>query len=88
MTDPYFHPLPFPDVPPPPQDQNPLHIVHLAAELAPFAKVGGLADVVTGLAKACGERCHSSLTMFASSCTERWKERKAVASLCGKWADR
>lgn len=45
-------------VPPPPQDQNPLHIVHLAAELAPFAKVGGLADVVTGLAKACGERGH------------------------------
>ena len=29
-----------------------LHVVHVAAEMAPIAKVGGLADVVTSLAKA------------------------------------
>ncbi|XP_006646271.1 probable starch synthase 4, chloroplastic/amyloplastic [Oryza brachyantha] len=29
-----------------------LHIVHIAAEMAPVAKVGGLADVVAGLGKA------------------------------------
>jgi len=44
--------------PPAPKDGNPLHVVHIAAELAPFAKVGGLGDVVTGLAKACEERGH------------------------------
>lgn len=42
----------------PPQDPRPLHIVHLAAELAPHAKVGGLGDVVTGLARACLARGH------------------------------
>jgi len=40
------------------KDPNHLHVIHIAAELAPFAKVGGLADVVTGLAKACCERGH------------------------------
>jgi len=35
-----------------PQDPNPLHIVHITAEMAPIAKVGGLGDVVTGLARA------------------------------------
>lgn len=29
-----------------------LHVVHIAAEMAPVAKVGGLGDVVTGLGKA------------------------------------
>jgi len=29
-----------------------LHVIHVAAEMAPIAKVGGLADVVTSLAKA------------------------------------
>ncbi|KAG1680584.1 hypothetical protein FOA52_015032 [Chlamydomonas sp. UWO 241] len=29
-----------------------LHVMHIAAEMAPIAKVGGLADVVTSLAKA------------------------------------
>jgi starch synthase len=29
-----------------------LHIVHIAAEMAPVAKVGGLADVISGLGKA------------------------------------
>lgn len=45
---------------PPPDDvcegfersENPLHIVHVTAEMAPIAKVGGLGDVVTGLAAA------------------------------------
>jgi len=31
---------------------RPLHIVHVASEAAPFAKVGGLADVVSALARA------------------------------------
>jgi len=44
--------------PVPPQDPRALHVVHLSAELAPFAKVGGLADVVTGLARACSARGH------------------------------
>ena len=28
-----------------------MHIVHIASELAPLAKVGGLADVVLGLSR-------------------------------------
>ncbi|KAI3443478.1 hypothetical protein Pfo_000143 [Paulownia fortunei] len=35
-----------------------LHIVHVTAEMAPIAKVGGLGDVVTGLARACLTRGH------------------------------
>jgi starch synthase len=31
---------------------QPLHVVHVTAEMAPIAKVGGLGDVVTGLARA------------------------------------
>lgn len=42
----------------PPKDGSPLQIVHIAAEMAPLAKVGGLGDVVTGLAKACEVRGH------------------------------
>ena len=34
------------------RDPNPLHVVHVTAEMAPIAKVGGLGDVVTGLARA------------------------------------
>ncbi|KAG8077753.1 hypothetical protein GUJ93_ZPchr0007g3429 [Zizania palustris] len=36
-----------------------LHIVHIAAEMAPVAKVGGLADVVAGLSKALQNKGHS-----------------------------
>ncbi|KAL5223414.1 hypothetical protein ABZP36_028127 [Zizania latifolia] len=36
-----------------------LHIVHIAAEMAPVAKVGGLADVVAGLSKALRNKGHS-----------------------------
>ncbi|CAI5980117.1 unnamed protein product [Closterium sp. NIES-64] len=36
----------------------PLHVVHIAAEMAPVAKVGGLADVITGLSKALQRRGH------------------------------
>jgi len=32
--------------------ETPLHVVHVTAEMAPIAKVGGLGDVVTGLARA------------------------------------
>ncbi|XP_031261254.1 uncharacterized protein LOC116119443 [Pistacia vera] len=35
------------------KDSNLLHIIHVTAEMAPIAKVGGLGDVVTGLARAC-----------------------------------
>lgn len=35
-----------------------LYIVHITAELAPYAKVGGLGDVVTGLSKACSALGH------------------------------
>lgn len=48
-------PLPLTDGPFPPDAHLPpcnLHIVHVTAEMAPVAKVGGLGDVVTGLAKA------------------------------------
>ncbi len=34
--------------PKPPRDGNPLQVVHITAEMAPLAKVGGLGDVVTG----------------------------------------
>lgn len=40
------------------QDIALLHIVHITAELAPIAKVGGLGDVVTGLGRACLSRGH------------------------------
>jgi starch synthase len=45
-------------MPPPPR---PLSIIHIAAELAPRAKVGGLGDVVAGLALACAARGHHPL---------------------------
>eukprot|EP01024_Parvocaulis_polyphysoides_P010314 TRINITY_DN13462_c0_g1_i4.p1 TRINITY_DN13462_c0_g1~~TRINITY_DN13462_c0_g1_i4.p1 ORF type:complete len:655 (-),score=114.00 TRINITY_DN13462_c0_g1_i4:290-2254(-) len=40
------------------KDARSLYVVHMTAEMAPIAKVGGLGDVVTGLARACGERGH------------------------------
>ncbi|KAI8571215.1 hypothetical protein RHMOL_Rhmol01G0101500 [Rhododendron molle] len=40
------------------KDSDPMHIVHVTAEMAPIAKVGGLGDVVTGLARACLSRGH------------------------------
>lgn len=40
------------------QDPFRLRIVHLTAEMAPIAKVGGLGDVVTGLARSCTDRGH------------------------------
>lgn len=41
------------------KDFNLLHIIHVTAEMAPIAKVGGLGDVVTGLARACLSRGHT-----------------------------
>ncbi|GMH27467.1 hypothetical protein Nepgr_029310 [Nepenthes gracilis] len=35
-----------------------LHIIHIAAEVAPVAKVGGLGDVVTGLSKSLQKKGH------------------------------
>ncbi|PON39961.1 Glycogen synthase [Parasponia andersonii] len=35
-----------------------LHVIHIAAEMAPVAKVGGLGDVVTGLSKSLQKRGH------------------------------
>lgn len=40
------------------RDSDLMHIVHVTAEMAPIAKVGGLGDVVTGLARACLLRGH------------------------------
>ena len=41
------------------KDSYQLQIVHLSAEMAPIAKVGGLGDVVTGLARSCTARGHN-----------------------------
>ncbi|KAM5552625.1 glycogen synthase [Rosa sericea] len=41
------------------KDSKLMHIVHVTAEMAPIAKVGGLGDVVTGLARACLSRGHT-----------------------------
>lgn len=40
------------------KDSDLVHVVHVTAEMAPVAKVGGLGDVVTGLARACMARGH------------------------------
>lgn len=40
------------------QDDTQLYVMHITAEMAPIAKVGGLGDVVTGLARACLARGH------------------------------
>ncbi|KAL8461437.1 hypothetical protein ACS0TY_032779 [Phlomoides rotata] len=39
--------------------EPPMHIVHIAVEMAPIAKVGGLADVVTSLSRAVQDMNHS-----------------------------
>ncbi|WOL17782.1 starch synthase 3, chloroplastic/amyloplastic [Canna indica] len=39
--------------------EPPLHIVHIAVEMAPIAKVGGLGDVVTSLSRAVQELGHT-----------------------------
>jgi hypothetical protein len=41
------------------RDPRSMHVVHITAEMAPYAKVGGLGDVVTGLARACLARGHN-----------------------------
>ncbi|EFJ39907.1 hypothetical protein VOLCADRAFT_108446 [Volvox carteri f. nagariensis] len=50
--------------PPVERDANTLHVVHITAEMAPIAKVGGLGDVVTGLAKAAQARGHQVCVML------------------------
>ena len=50
--EPYPAPLPSEDDARGVACENPLHVVHITAEMAPIAKVGGLGDVVTGLARA------------------------------------
>ena len=40
------------------EDTSPISVAHLTAEMAPLAKVGGLGDVVTGLARSCTARGH------------------------------
>ncbi|XP_022683315.1 starch synthase 3, chloroplastic/amyloplastic [Setaria italica] len=39
--------------------EPPIHIVHIAVEMAPIAKVGGLADVVTSLSRAVQDLGHN-----------------------------
>ncbi|KAK9846522.1 hypothetical protein WJX81_005900 [Elliptochloris bilobata] len=46
------------------RDARRLHVVHMTAEMAPIAKVGGLGDVVTGLARACLLRGHTVEVML------------------------
>eukprot|EP00850_Spirogloea_muscicola_P009041 SM000050S16966 [mRNA] locus=s50:83490:91142:+ [translate_table: standard] len=41
-----------------PRSSPGVHIIHIAAEMAPVAKVGGLGDVVTGLGKALQKNGH------------------------------
>jgi hypothetical protein len=38
--------------------EKPLHVVHISVEMAPIAKVGGLGDVVTALARAVQDEGH------------------------------
>lgn len=40
------------------KDSVQMHVCHITAEMAPLAKVGGLGDVVTGLARSCALRGH------------------------------
>ncbi|XP_009345338.1 glycogen synthase isoform X2 [Pyrus x bretschneideri] len=46
------------------KDSKLMHLVHVTAEMAPIAKVGGLADVVTGLARASLLRGHTVHVML------------------------
>ncbi|KAG2494247.1 hypothetical protein HYH03_007602 [Edaphochlamys debaryana] len=46
------------------RDAQAQHIIHITAEMAPIAKVGGLGDVVTGLAKAALARGHFVTVML------------------------
>ncbi|KAL4430366.1 hypothetical protein ABPG77_002172 [Micractinium sp. CCAP 211/92] len=47
-----------------PRDPCAFHVVHITAEMAPYAKVGGLGDVVTGLGRACLSRGHNVEVML------------------------
>ena len=38
--------------------EQPLHVMHIAVEMAPICKVGGLGDVVTALGRAVKEQGH------------------------------
>jgi starch synthase len=42
----------------------PLHIINIAVEMAPIAKVGGLADVVTSLSRAISDFGHHFADVF------------------------
>ncbi|KAL8139653.1 hypothetical protein V2J09_005674 [Rumex salicifolius] len=63
-------------------DNNSLHIIHVTAEMAPIAKVGGLGDVVSGLASACISRGHSVQVMLPFyECIPK-KQLTELALLC------
>ncbi|GAB2276228.1 hypothetical protein Dimus_010962 [Dionaea muscipula] len=56
------------------EDSDLMHIVHVTAEMAPVAKVGGLGDVVTGLARACLSRGHTVDVMLPFyECLPKWQ---------------
>ncbi|KAK1375131.1 Starch synthase [Heracleum sosnowskyi] len=44
--------------------EPPMHIVHIAVEMAPIAKVGGLGDVVTSLSRAVQDLSHTVEIIF------------------------
>ncbi|XP_068643793.1 probable starch synthase 4, chloroplastic/amyloplastic isoform X2 [Aristolochia californica] len=46
------------------KDSDLMDVIHITAEMAPIAKVGGLGDVVTGLARACLSRGHKVQIML------------------------
>ncbi len=66
------------------QDEQPLKILMLAAEAVPFAKVGGLADVVGALPKALQKLGHDVrivMPRFGQISTERFELKPVVDSL-------
>jgi starch synthase len=66
---------------------KPLNIVHIASECAPFAKTGGLADVVPALAKALNGLGHNTIVIlpkYAFIDSSKFKLRPFLAPL-GVW---
>ncbi|KAK9936718.1 hypothetical protein M0R45_013546 [Rubus argutus] len=65
------------------QTSSALHVVHIAAEMAPVAKVGGLGDVVTGLGKALQKKGHLvEIVLPKYDCMEYDRVRDLRFSYC------
>lgn len=86
---------------PPPATTNPLDIVFVSAEVAPWSKTGGLGDVMGALPQAMAERGHRVMVVSPRwGCTrlavcavkqgaegqlERWLPAAAVAAKDSAW---